>query len=198
MKLHEKIYYYRKKAGLSQDALAEKLGVSRQAISKWETAESVPETAKLAALASALGISVDWLLSEEEPEGETNGAREYDAGTFVPGRDASSAGTAARSRTRGLKHWAWLSGVAIAVIGAYLLYQAVTAKLAMSSLLGLLNMDGYIGGETVWVNGVETPIVDFLQNNPVSVVSTVWLIVGAVLVLGGIALAVFLKRKFRT
>ena len=51
MKLHEKIYYYRKKAGLSQDALAEKLGVSRQAISKWETAESVPETGKLAALA---------------------------------------------------------------------------------------------------------------------------------------------------
>ena len=50
----------------------------------------------------------------------------------------------------------------------------------------------------MWVNGVETPIVDFLQNNPVSVVSTVWLIVGAVLVLGGIALAVFLKRKFRT
>ena len=64
MKLHEKIYYYRKKAGLSQDALAEKLGVSRQAISKWETAESVPETAKLAALASVLGISVDWLLGE--------------------------------------------------------------------------------------------------------------------------------------
>ena len=68
----------------------------------------------------------------------------------------------------------------------------------MSSLLGLLNMDGYIGGETVWVNGVETPIMDFLQNNPVSVLSTVWLIVGAVLVIGGIVLAVFLKRKFRT
>ena len=120
MKLHEKIYYYRKKAGLSQDALADKLGISRQAISKWETAESVPETGKLAALALALGISVDWLLSEDEPEGETNGAREYDAGTFVPGRDASSAGTAARSRTRGLKHWAWLSGVVVAAIGAYL------------------------------------------------------------------------------
>ncbi len=37
MKLHEKIHYYRKKAGLSQDALAEKLSVSHQAISKWET-----------------------------------------------------------------------------------------------------------------------------------------------------------------
>lgn len=101
MKLHEKIYYYRKKAGLSQDALAEKLGVSRQAISKWETAESVPETAKLAALASALGISVDWCSARKSRRGRQTGAREYDAGTFVPGRDASSAGTAARSRTRG-------------------------------------------------------------------------------------------------
>ena len=37
MNLSEKILYCRKKAGLSQEALAEKLGVSRQAISKWET-----------------------------------------------------------------------------------------------------------------------------------------------------------------
>ena len=40
MKLNEKIYLCRKKAGLSQDALAERLGVSRQAISKWETGVS--------------------------------------------------------------------------------------------------------------------------------------------------------------
>ena len=81
MKLHEKIYYYRKKAGLSQDALAEQLGISRQAVSKWETGESVPETGKLAALASALGITVDWLLSEAEPE-ETRGP-DTDAGCFT-------------------------------------------------------------------------------------------------------------------
>ncbi len=40
MKLSEKIYFYRKKAGLSQDALAEAVGVSRQAVSKWETGVS--------------------------------------------------------------------------------------------------------------------------------------------------------------
>lgn len=194
MHLHEKIYYYRKKAGLSQDALAEKLGVSRQAISKWETAESVPETGKLMALAAALGIKVDTLLSEDDPEENSDAGREYDGGTFVPGRGAA-AGTEARERMHSVKHWVWLAGVAVALVGAYLLYQAITAKLAMSSLLGLLNTGG-IGGETVWVNGVETPVGDFLQNNPVSVVSTVWLIIGAVLVLGGIALAVFLKRKF--
>ena len=68
MKLPEKILYCRKRAGLSQEALAERLGVSRQAVSKWETGEALPETGKLATLAAALGVSVDWLLSEAEPE----------------------------------------------------------------------------------------------------------------------------------
>ena len=40
MKLNEKIYQCRRKAGLSQEALAERIGVSRQAISKWETGVS--------------------------------------------------------------------------------------------------------------------------------------------------------------
>lgn len=40
MKLSEKILYCRKRAGLSQEALAERLGVSRQAVSKWETGVS--------------------------------------------------------------------------------------------------------------------------------------------------------------
>ena len=43
MKLNEKIYTCRKKAGMSQEALAEKLGVSRQAISKWELGTALPE-----------------------------------------------------------------------------------------------------------------------------------------------------------
>ena len=40
MKLNEKIYSCRRRAGLSQEALAERIGVSRQAISKWETGDS--------------------------------------------------------------------------------------------------------------------------------------------------------------
>lgn len=40
MKLSEKIYYCRKKAGMSQEALAARIGVSRQAVSKWETGVS--------------------------------------------------------------------------------------------------------------------------------------------------------------
>ena len=71
MTLSEKIIYYRKKAMLSQEALAEKLGVSRQAISKWETGDATPEVSNLSALASALGVSVDHLLSSEEIIAET-------------------------------------------------------------------------------------------------------------------------------
>ena len=83
MKLHEKIYYYRKKAGLSQDALAEKLGVSRQAISKWETAESVPETGKLAALASALGIAFARIGKNGNPTNALNASTYVTTGIFL-------------------------------------------------------------------------------------------------------------------
>ena len=70
MKLSEKIYYCRKKAGMSQEALAARIGVSRQAVSKWETGEAEPELGKLRLLAEAFGVSADWLLSEAEPQPE--------------------------------------------------------------------------------------------------------------------------------
>lgn len=68
MKLHEKICCYRKKCGLSQEALAEKIGVSRQAVSKWETGDALPEVTKLKTLAELFGVTVDFLLSEDETE----------------------------------------------------------------------------------------------------------------------------------
>ena len=73
MKLNEKILYYRKKAGLSQEALAAEIGVSRQAVSKWEVGDTVPELDKLVALAKAFGVATDELLGLEEP---TRGAEQ--------------------------------------------------------------------------------------------------------------------------
>ena len=67
MTLSEKIAYCRRRNGLSQEELAEKIGVSRQAVSKWETGEAQPEIGKLRQLSDAFGVSTDWLLSEEEP-----------------------------------------------------------------------------------------------------------------------------------
>lgn len=56
----------RKQAGLSQEALAEQLGVSRQAVSKWERSESSPDTDNLIALAQLYGLSLDELLYVED------------------------------------------------------------------------------------------------------------------------------------
>lgn len=67
MKLNEKIAYYRRKRGYSQQALADMMGVSRQSVSKWETGESLPEVTKLPQLAALFGVTTDFLLSEDAP-----------------------------------------------------------------------------------------------------------------------------------
>lgn len=56
----------RKRNSLSQEALAEKLGISRQAVSKWERAEASPDTDNLILLSRIYGISMDELLSTED------------------------------------------------------------------------------------------------------------------------------------
>lgn len=62
MKLPEMILQSRKALGLSQEQLAEQIGVSRQSISKWETGQSAPELDKLVVLSQIFGISTDELL----------------------------------------------------------------------------------------------------------------------------------------
>lgn len=62
VEIAERLAGRRKEAGFSQEALAEKLGVSRQAVSKWERSESSPDTDNLIALAKLYGVSLDDLL----------------------------------------------------------------------------------------------------------------------------------------
>ena len=56
----------RKKSGLSQEELADRLGLSRQAVSKWERAEASPDTDNLICLARIYGVSLDDLLNTDE------------------------------------------------------------------------------------------------------------------------------------
>lgn len=56
----------RKEKGYSQEQLAEELGISRQAVSKWERAESSPDTDNLICLAKLYNVSLDYLLSTDE------------------------------------------------------------------------------------------------------------------------------------
>ena len=66
MEWNERIAAARKAAGLTQEALGEKLGVSRQAVSKWETGTADPSTSNLLALAKLFGVSAEELLQSVE------------------------------------------------------------------------------------------------------------------------------------
>lgn len=79
--LSEKIHELRRKSGLSQEELADKLNVSRQAISKWELGSAVPTADKLVDIADFFGVSLDFLMRDlseipvseisEKPENRT-------------------------------------------------------------------------------------------------------------------------------
>ena len=66
MKLNEKLKEYRKIFNLSQEQLAEKLNVSRQVVTKWESGIGMPEIGNLKALAELFSVSVDFLLDDEK------------------------------------------------------------------------------------------------------------------------------------
>lgn len=68
IKLADRLVELRKEHKLSQEALAEKLGLSRQSISKWERAEASPDTDNLIALAEVYGVTLDELLGNNEPK----------------------------------------------------------------------------------------------------------------------------------
>lgn len=70
MTFGEKLQRLRQRAGMSQDVLAEKLGVSRQAVSRWERDETMPETDKVIALAELFGVTTDYLLRQQPEETE--------------------------------------------------------------------------------------------------------------------------------
>lgn len=70
MALSEKLYDLRKKGGLSQEQLAEQLGVSRQAISKWESGKAIPESDTLISISQYFDVSLDYLLKENAAPSE--------------------------------------------------------------------------------------------------------------------------------
>ena len=67
IEIANRLYEYRKQRNLSQEELAQQIGVSRQAVSKWERAESSPDTDNLIELAKLYGVSLDELLFTNEP-----------------------------------------------------------------------------------------------------------------------------------
>lgn len=105
MKLADKLVNLRKQFGFSQEELAEKMDVSRQSISKWEGALSIPDLNKIIKLSEIFGVSTDYLLKDEleilaSPDGSSeenwplvtlNDAKEYVASKYTEARTTSYA-----------------------------------------------------------------------------------------------------------
>ena len=82
IEIANRLYNLRKKHGYSQEELAEKIGVSRQAVSKWERSESSPDTDNLIALSKIYGVSIDTMLNEEADDYNPDG--KDDESSFEP------------------------------------------------------------------------------------------------------------------
>jgi len=191
MKLQEKILYYRKKSGLSQEALAEKLGVSRQAVSKWETGEAVPEINKIILLAKTFGITTDDLLSEDEPIEDTTVSYGFEQNTSSGSNWVDSIpGVLGRL----LRRYGWLFGVYMAVSGFLFILVGSIARIATKSMVNGFN-DMFPQDQFFFDQSGNMPVINIATNNPVSIVGSIIIVLGVILLVGGIILAAVLKKK---
>jgi transcriptional regulator with XRE-family HTH domain len=191
MKLQEKILYYRKKSGLSQEALAEKLGVSRQAVSKWETGEAVPEIGKILLLAKTFGITTDSLLNDDEPVVDTSVSYDFDktesgGNTWVD----SIPGVLGKL----LRRYGWLFGVYMAVAGFFFILIGSGARLISKRMFSgfvdnVLPQDQFFFDQTASLPGFE-----IMTSNPVSIMGSVVIVIGVILLVAGVVLAIVLKK----
>jgi len=209
MTLGETIQYYRKRAGLSQEALAELVGVSRQSVSKWELDDAVPEIGKLKALAGAFGITVDQLLSGEVPPQPEEAAPES---APPPRESGDSFDRATGFFGKLIRKYGWLAGVYTAVSGAGVALVGAIARFAFSAMgntaQNMMNSMGPLGGggwavsgdsfdippEILEQMGIQpSPAADFVSVP--AAVATVFLVIGLLIAVAGVVMAVVLYQK---
>lgn len=197
MKLSEKIYYYRKKQGKSQEELAEALDVSRQAVSKWETGESEPEIGKLRALAATFGVTVDFLLSDEDPQ-EAAPPTE-DASAEAGERTWVDALPGALGRL--VSRYGWLAGVYLAVVGGIITLMGIATFLITGSFSGMTGdmmggvlgpVGGYIPDSDFTVIEPSVPSGIFM---PMYVMGGLFCVIGLGFTVTGIVIAIKLKKQ---
>lgn len=201
MKLGEKIYSCRKRMGLSQEALAEQLGVSRQAVSKWETGEAVPEPGKLVLLAKIFGVTTDWLLTEEPQTGAADSGNQSVPFYQEP---AHSGYPSWLDHLPGflkglIKRYGWLFGVRMAIMGAVFagigLLECVMSKAMFSSFDSMYSSIIHSFTSMFGMGyQMESPVSDFAISNPVYIMGGVTLAIGVIFMIAGIVLAIVLKR----
>ena len=153
MTLGQNIQTARKAKGISQEALAEKIGVSRQALGKWEKDTALPGVDNLQALAKELGVSVDALLGSAAPDTAAPAVTLNALRDLLDARDAE-----ARRHRRG----AWLAAAAAAAV--LLAVGGGMAARLQTRLDGLAGQYGYLSSEVSRTNSDLSARMQELQN----------------------------------
>ena len=153
MTLGQNIQTARKAKGISQETLAEKIGVSRQALGKWEKDTALPGVDNLQALAKELGVSVDALLGSAAPDTAAPAVTLNALRDLLDARDAE-----ARRRRRG----AWLAAAAAAAV--LLAVGGGMAARLQTRLDGLAGQYGYLSSELSRTNSDLSARMQELQN----------------------------------
>jgi len=82
MNMADRIQYLRKSKGISQEELADKVGVSRQAVSKWESEQSTPDLEKIIIMSDYFNVTTDYILKGIEVV-ENKEEKDFNAGFFI-------------------------------------------------------------------------------------------------------------------
>ncbi len=137
MKLNEKILYYRKAAKLSQEELAAQVGVSRQAVSKWELGDATPEVDKLLALAKAFGVTTDELLCQDEPAEARQAPPAAPSSHTAPSAPVEdNFGKTIGLVSRLIQRYGWLLGVRVALSGLGVTLVGALARCGFGAMFG--------------------------------------------------------------
>ena len=153
MTLGQNIQTARKAKGISQETLAEKIGVSRQALGKWEKDTALPGVDNLQALAKELGVSVDALLGCAAPDTAAPTVTLNALRDLLDARDAEAC-----RRRRG----AWLAAAAAAAV--LLAVGGGMAARLQTRLDGLAGQYGYLSSEVSRTNSDLSARMQELQN----------------------------------
>lgn len=181
MNIGEKIYQLRKAKGYSQEELAELLGVTRQAVSKWELGSSTPELDSVVELAKLFGVTTDYLLTDAQTTLEKT--EKTDWLDRLPGVIGSL-----------VRRFGWLAGVYVSASGCAIAGVGALVRFSVKRLLGFSGFgDPYLDME--FQNFYQQ--LPLVQNNPVLTVANIAIVVGVILIVAGMILAIILKRKGR-
>lgn len=195
MALQDRIYELRKNSGMSQEELAEKVGVTRQSVSKWELGTSVPELETLVALSKCFGVTTDYLLSDEA-SAHTN---RTDRPSVPPQQDWLDRLPGFLAKL--FKRFGYLVGVYLAVGGGLFTGMGILMHFAISRMFSITENFSSFGdfvGTDVFdplENFYQQQVNTMAQNNPMTVIAWAVLVLGLILLIGGIILAIFLKKK---